>query len=134
MDWNRYETLGGSGASDAASAQSKILSIRLDTASLCHLAPSARAQSLAILHLSSRATNGLNRQGIRSIGELVDSLGHGLGKLPGIAKKSLSEIHASYKALSSSIKPSGEIDWIYLRRESRVFGSTRPGTRPDFYT
>jgi hypothetical protein len=110
VDWNRYRILRESAPAGAAPSQR--ISIRLRSAALLDLVPSARAQPLAVLHLSPRTINGLNRERIRSLGEFVDRLGDGLGSMWAIGPKSLSEIQDSYEALSSSVKPNGEIDWV----------------------
>ena len=118
VDWFCYSevrrvgtpTTVGPSAGDSSATDSRTL--RINTTVLDSLMPSHRESALDVLHLRTRACTCLNREGVRSVGGLVDLARHGIGNLWAAGSGTITEIHDAISALSRSIRKDGSVDWI----------------------
>lgn len=72
---------------------------------------------LAILHLSVRAINALEKVGITKIGELVDRVHVGSTPFRGARRLTGREVQNALDALCASTSSRGTVDWISYARE-----------------
>ena len=91
--------------------------ITIASPSLRHLSVAVSKKPLAILHLSVRAINALERIGVTTIGELVDRVRVGLTPFRGAGKLIVTEIQSALDALCATTNSSGATDWISYARQ-----------------
>ena len=95
--------------------------ITIASPSLRHLSVAVSKKPLAILHLSVRAINALERIGVTTIGELVDRVRVGLTPFRGAGKLIVTEIQSALDALFATTNSSGAYGLDFLCATERIY-------------
>jgi hypothetical protein len=81
------------------------------------LAAEARELPASTLNLGARAVNSFRYAGILTLGDLLDRLRQGLGKVRNFGALAHQEVVGAITALSKSARADGQVDWIYYAGE-----------------
>ncbi len=104
MDWDRFRQSRPSQADPAA--------IYFVSPRLQRIAPAAGQKNLEAAHLSRRATNALNKLGIRTLAQLIKRARAGLTNLRNIGALTRVEITDALDALSRAADDTGAVSWV----------------------
>jgi hypothetical protein len=122
IDWTAYvdaRALESVGSQETLPKPNRVGAavIQVRNLALDSLMPACHGSRLEILHLSFRACTSLRRIQINTLGELVDSAGAGITRLPAAGDATIGEINSALHALSRSIENDGTVDWMNYAAE-----------------
>jgi len=87
-------------------------SLRFSSPNLERISPESQMAAMTNLHLGARSAGTFDDLGIKTIGDFLDHVKAGLGKLKNFGKEAHGETVKATHSLSDSVTQDGTIDWL----------------------